>query len=214
MLFNLRPAIIKKLKALRIRYKSDSLICGSCNAKISKKQITPVSNDNDSSETDEPTESVIQGRLDVDNKNFNMGLKAIHQSPISNRKLRSNAYKQNKFDSITRSMKETVFSGVVDSSEEMVNQLKDKFKEAQSQQEKCLILSVLPNSWTVQKIVDEFKVTTHMAKKVKSLVKEKGILSVPDGRMPTTSLDETTRVLVQEFYNDDEISRACPGKKE
>ena len=46
--------------------------------------------------------------------------------------------------------------------------------------EKIQILTVLPNSWSLCKIMQEFGVSNYMARCAKNLVAEKGILSTPN----------------------------------
>ena len=71
---------------------------------------------------------------------------------------------------------ETVVKNNTDS--EMLNQLKEKFKEENlSVSEKLQILTVLPKSWTCKKIENEFAISNRMARKVKVLVKKNGIFA-------------------------------------
>ena len=52
-----------------------------------------------------------------------------------------------------------------------------------------------------------------MARQAKELVKEKGVLAIPDLKRGY-ALTEQTLHLVQSFYQSDEISRVMPGKKD
>ena len=94
----------------------------------------------------------------------------------------------------------------------MIKQLKDKFKITMDRATQMQILTVLPQSWSVNKIQSEFGVTTYMARKSKELVKDKGILSTPDPK-PGPSLSLETTDLIIRFYESDDISRVMPGKK-
>lgn len=58
---------------------------------------------------------------------------------------------------------------------EIVSQLKEKFPTA-NRSEKMQILTVLPKSWSVK----EFNIAIFMARQAKELVKEKGVLAMPD----------------------------------
>ena len=82
---------------------------------------------------------------------------------------------------------------------EMIKQLKDKFE--------------VTTDRATQKIQDEFSVTNYMACKSKELVKEKGVLSIPNPK-PGPSLSPETTDLIIRFYESDEISRVLPGKKD
>ena len=52
-----------------------------------------------------------------------------------------------------------------------------------------------------------------MAQKSKKLVKEKGVLSLPDPKPGPSLLPETVDI-VHAFYESDDISRVMPGKKD
>ena len=78
---------------------------------------------------------------------------------------------------------------------------------------KVQILTLLPMSWSIKKIENEFKASNYMVRKAKCLVKSGGILSTPNPSQGH-GLCNDTRVLVQNFYESDEISRVMPGKKD
>ena len=63
---------------------------------------------------------------------------------------------------------------------EMMPQLKEKFHSTSQNSMKVQILTILPKSWSIQKIQTEFGVSNFMARKAKQLVKDKGVLSSPD----------------------------------
>ena len=65
----------------------------------------------------------------------------------------------------------------------IITQLKEKFEKTENRSEKFLILSVLPKSWSCNKIQQEFCVSNRMARKVKALVAEKGILFTPNPKL-------------------------------
>lgn len=92
---------------------------------------------------------------------------------------------------------------------EMIDQLKGKMKDA-STIDKYLLLSVLPKSWTPNRVQNEFGVSYHLAQSVKKLVAECGILQKPKPRSGK-KLNEVTSNLIDQFYNSDQISRVQPG---
>ena len=99
---------------------------------------------------------------------------------------------------------------------EMLEQLKEKFHQFQNTSEKIQVLTALPKSWGIKKVIKEFLVvgaTQHMIRRAKVLVQEKGILSNPNRKAGETLLEETAR-LVKEFFKKDELSRMMPGKKD
>ena len=75
------------------------------------------------------------------------------------------------------------------------------------------ILTVLPKSWTVKKIQEEFGVTKHTAQRSKKIVEEQGVLSLPRPKAGHSLVVETVDV-VHSFYQSDDISRVMPGMKD
>ena len=100
-----------------------------------------------------------------------------------------------------------------DDGSEMIKQLKDKFASSTSRSEKLTILTVLPKSWSIAKIMNVFGVTKCMARCGKKLVEVKGIMSTPIAKAGK-SLPESTVQLVTTFYCHDDISRVMPGTKD
>ena len=65
---------------------------------------------------------------------------------------------------------------------EMMEQLKTKFRESQKVSDKVQILTIVPKSWTIQRRQAEFGATYHMARLSKQLVASQGVLATPDAR--------------------------------
>lgn len=97
---------------------------------------------------------------------------------------------------------------------EMLQQLKDKFVETQDTDDKYRILTTLPKSWSIYRILKEFGVSQYMAERAKKLQLEKGIMSIPDKKSYRNSSGDETLALIQKFFTSDDISRACPGKRD
>ena len=95
----------------------------------------------------------------------------------------------------------------------MLQQLKETFQSTTRRSEKLQVLTVLPKSWSLLKIQQEFGVSHYMARKSKKLVEESGFLSLP-GPKPGPSLLPETVDIVRAFYKSDEISRVMPVKKD
>ncbi|XP_071948717.1 uncharacterized protein [Antedon mediterranea] len=75
------------------------------------------------------------------------------------------------------------------------------------------LLTLCPTSWSIKKTAEEFQVTQHLVRKSRELKKTNGILAEPDmkkGRSLGVQLIER----VKAFYESDEFSGICPGKKE
>ena len=81
-----------------------------------------------------------------------------------------------------------------------------------SRKEKIKLLSLVPESWSIKKVIKKFHVTEYMVKKARALKKEHGILVEPkpkSGRALSKDVD-----CVINFYCNHQYSRMCAGKKE
>ena len=144
----------------------------------------------------------------------NMCLETFGETPITKTKLkRSKKRSKQKVDKITTMMQKAVISERPSCSDcEIVSQLREKFPTA-TRSEKMQILTVLPKSWSVKRIQEEFKTTNFMARQAKKLVKEKGVLAMPDLKRGHALAEQTVH-LVHRFYQSDEVSRVMPGRKD
>ncbi|XP_062562724.1 uncharacterized protein LOC134226151 isoform X2 [Armigeres subalbatus] len=98
--------------------------------------------------------------------------------------------------------------------QEILQQMKAKFDEISDRNDRYRILTSLPKSWTAYKMMQEFGVSQRTAQRAKKLQIEKGFMSTPETRVNMLSLSDDTLTVVRDFYNSDEISRACPGKRD
>ena len=189
-----------------------SNICDTCRKKLSKElPVLPPEPDSPSVEAEE-TEVYVQTPAAV--SSLNKCLVEIGETPYSQSKARAKNYSRQKVKNITEAMQRTIITGeIVDDGSEMTQQLKEKFLTTTKMNEQLQILTVLPKSWSVKKIQQEFGVSTYMAQKSKKLVKEKGVLSLPDPKPGPSLLPETVDI-VHAFYESDDISRVMPGKKD
>ena len=101
----------------------------------------------------------------------------------------------------------------VGDAEEIVQQLKEKLQSTTSRSERLRVLTVLPKSWSIKKIANVFGVSRYLARKAKTLVTEKGVLSSPNPKGHRL-LPVDTEEAVKDFYLSDNISRVMPGKKD
>lgn len=154
---------------------------------------------------------------------FNNAMPAISTSPIDLKKIDSSAYVQKKCDEIYRSIRKNIFGLETEVSgddkikefDEMINQLKEKFDSPETTRyEQLQLLTVLPRSWTVLRIINTFGASKYMATQAKELLSEKGALSAQKPTRMSTGLQDTTKELVVQFFEDDETSRAMPGKND
>ena len=146
------------------------------------------------------------------------------ESPVQLKRLqRSKAYRQQKAQMLQHSVVRNLQSLSPDDStiqkpqfssdgDEMIQQLKEKFLSCETTGQNVQVLTVLPKSWSICKIEEEFGVSNYLARMAKDLVQEKGILSIPDPRtrpFPQEIVDRVTS-----FYKSEDISRVMPGKKD
>ncbi|XP_065085075.1 uncharacterized protein LOC135707233 [Ochlerotatus camptorhynchus] len=156
---------------------------------------------------------------------FNQGIMGIHVSPITTKRLRSACYPQQKTKEIMDGVKRHIFDlsedddqGILNAKakdyDEMMSQLKEKYADPEcTREEKTQVLSVLPKSWPVQRIMDEFGVNRYTAAQVKDLVAEDGILCSPRSKAGHGLRAELVDTVVK-FYEDDDISRVMPGQRD
>ena len=75
------------------------------------------------------------------------------------------------------------------------------------------MLTHAPKDWTIQKTVEFFNVSEHAVMQARKLKKVKRILATPSYYY-REGLDKETKKCVVEFYERDDVSRMCPGKKD
>eukprot|EP00112_Aurelia_sp_Birch-Aquarium-sp1_P009177 Seg2032.1 transcript_id=Seg2032.1/GoldUCD/mRNA.D3Y31 product="hypothetical protein" protein_id=Seg2032.1/GoldUCD/D3Y31 len=90
--------------------------------------------------------------------------------------------------------------------------MKEKLKTS-NRRRKIQILTLTPNSWSLRKAADVFKVSKSTIQKARNLKAEKGILEMPKSVKGWT-LQQATVDSVIAFYNDDEFTRQLPGKRD
>lgn len=197
-----------------------SKICDTCRKEITlvrtqedKREPDSDSDKNDPTFSDPATSSQIVNSL-------NSSLKELGESPIAVKKIQSKQYSSKKIRKIQSSLKRTLFPHSQESSddehvqleESVLSNLKANFSIA-SRKKKIMILTCLPEAWSVRKIMREFDATNYMVRQAKRLLKEKGILENPDQK-PGKNLPQEVAQTVRVFYESDEISRVMAGKKD
>ncbi|GBN96229.1 hypothetical protein AVEN_174177-1 [Araneus ventricosus] len=95
----------------------------------------------------------------------------------------------------------------------LVEELKIKFAETTSHADKVQILTLVPKSWSLEKTKREFSTTMYLVRKARNIKKSFGVLGKPAARQGTKISQEDISV-IQTFYESDDISRLCPGKKD
>ena len=94
----------------------------------------------------------------------------------------------------------------------LIELLKQKC-EISSKQEKVRVLTLAPDSWTIEQTSKEFGVSTRLVKQARDLKNRKGILGEPEAKKGHPITSETLE-RVRAFYEDDQYSRMCPSKKD
>ncbi|KAL5493652.1 hypothetical protein EMCRGX_G014861 [Ephydatia muelleri] len=94
----------------------------------------------------------------------------------------------------------------------LMESLKDKFHQSKSYQEKLQILTLSP--FTIEQTQDFFSTTNYMVKKSRKLREMNGVMSVPQKMTKGRKLIEELKADVAAFYESDEVSRLCPGRKD
>ena len=188
-------------------------ICDACRKELAKTSELLSDSASESEQTGISDEDTFQVEAGEPLALVNKCLETIGETPITKRKLQSKKKSMEKVKRITAMMEKVVVGDTQHSDErEIIKQLKEKFSTA-TRSEKIQILTVLPKSWSIRKIQQEFGTSNFMARKAKELVDRKGILTTPDPK-PGHCLAETTVDLVCNFYESDNISRIMPGKKD
>jgi hypothetical protein len=225
---------------LSLQFSSSDQLCTSCRKRVSASPKECELSQSDQSDVDEECEvechvtGATSGSSATQEDAFvspghelsvlNASLCILGESPIEKRKAANQKfYGAEKARKISVAVKRRIELGtgstLADEPEhenpeyEIIEQLKEKFRSCTKRSDKIHVLTVLPKSWTRKQVMEQFGATEYMARKAKSLVKEKGILSTPNPRAGKT-LPQITADRVQTFYHCDEISRVMPGKKD
>ena len=96
--------------------------------------------------------------------------------------------------------------------DKFIELLKEKCHHA-SRKEKIKLLTLVPSSWSIKKTMEEFNISQYMVKRVREIKNKKGILEEPDPKKGKSLSPEVIERVIA-FYQSDDYSRMCPGKKE
>ena len=145
-------------------------ICDTCRKKLNKE--SPDATESVISEFNPPTLPSSQatesdplfshGSEAV--SSLNVCLAEIGETPFSQSRGRSKAYCGQKVKKITEALQRTVISRApIDDGTEMIQQLKEKLQETKKRSEQVQVLTVLPKSWSLKKVQQEFGVSEYLA---------------------------------------------------
>eukprot|EP00731_Ephydatia_muelleri_P019982 Em0012g807a len=104
-------------------------------------------------------------------------------------------------------------SKVEEDFKEMILQLKHKFDDSEKVSEKVQVLTILPQSWSIRRIQEEFGATYRTARLSKQLAASEGIMATPNARLGKV-LPKAVEEKVVAFYLSDNVSRMMPGSKD
>lgn len=142
-------------------------------------------------------------------------LKVLGIEAIDDDKNRRKNYQIEVIKKLTNRLTRTLFPHAQPSNdaEEIIHQLKEKFESTTDPKLKVKILSVLPKNWSISKIRQVFGNTAsvRLIRKTKKLVQKEGILCDTTKKLASHEIDGETIELAIKLYQDDEVSRACPG---
>ncbi|KAJ8684992.1 hypothetical protein QAD02_020785 [Eretmocerus hayati] len=103
----------------------------------------------------------------------------------------------------------------VENYREIIQYLKNDIRHLDQRSQKTQLLSLLPHSWSRQKIVGEFGITDYCVKNAELLRKNRGTAADAEenvrGRL---SLDPSIKDKILQFYLNDENLRQMPGKSD
>jgi len=224
----IKPEHLEKPKHINVNLVPGKSLCVSCYTKIFTKEV-------DDNQSEQDTDfTVASEQLETAEKLHNLDsfCNELNISPVTkiiklNKSQRlpalekktlkiSNAIKRKLETSFDETLKEidlpSTSSSCVSEYDILLQKLKEKCATS-NKEEKIKIISLLPESWSRKKICEEFKVTDYLVRLTRDLMKTQGIL--PDLiKKAGNPLSEEVINAVVEFYQDDENSRVCPGKKD
>lgn len=88
-----------------------------------------------------------------------------------------------------------------------------KIDNVPDRRNKLQLLTLIPDSWSHDDNAHCFNATKYSVRQARVLKEKSGILSMP-ARGKGMGLSDDIRPKIIAFYEDDEISRLCPGKKD
>ena len=161
-----------------------------CHKAVNEASLTvTISSEETDTSTDFASDEID---LETDVQLLNQSIQSFSESPICTKKLISQKkYPENKIRKINNLIRKKLKMNIQDEElhskkskkendfTEILNQLKEKFYSTLMQSEKIQILTILPQSWSINKIQTEFGATNYMVRCAKTLVKQKGILPHP-----------------------------------
>eukprot|EP00731_Ephydatia_muelleri_P007129 Em0003g1377a len=223
---DLRTVGPKELASSVVKLYPGQKLCSTCRKSISTEaqlqRSFPESDHEEAGPSHNPTD-FVPAEQHVIIEQLNESATALGESPVQKRKLkRCGSYRSQKLQKLQQSVSKSLqlFASTdapqpVSDADEIIQQLKEKFQNCATKSEQVQVLTVLPKSWSVRKVEQEFGpfgATNFMIRKAKKLVSEKGILSTPNPQKYPFPAEITESVT--SFYKSEDISRVMPGIKD
>jgi hypothetical protein len=175
---NILPWMTENLPQLNSGHK----VCDKCRKKVSKLKcdVSTKQNDDDSDEIEQFAKVIAMQSL-------NESLQLIGESPIKEKRHGKGKYPTRKMKRIEKALKtrilsipENVNSSAVSPSPdaEIIKRLKEKFQDSMTSKSlKVTILTILPKSWSNQKVQEVFpSASNHMIRRANQLIMDQGIM--------------------------------------
>ena len=221
------PLRVTKLITYNLMDTIGQKLCSTCRKSISTEEAelqrsSPESDHEEAGPSHSPID-FVPAEQDVIIEQLNESATALGESPVQKRKLkRCGSYRSQILQKLQQSVSKSLqlFASTdapqpVSDADEIIQQLKEKFQNCATKSEQVQVLTVLPKSWSVRKVEQEFGpfgATNFMIRKAKKLVSEKGILSTPNPKKYPFPAEITESVT--SFYKSEDISRVMPGIKD
>ena len=217
------PAMAEKWNTEDVRLVPGKKLCTCCRKQLSR-QAAPCTSHHDSDigaesdgEVDEASNSDSFGDEDVHvSTQLSALLVSISESPIVKKRMLVKSYADDKMRRIEEGIRKVLGlepSKVEEDFKEMILQLKHKFDDSEKVSEKVQVLTVLPQSWSIRRIQEEFGATYRTARLSKQLAASEGIMATPNARLGKV-LPKAVEEKVVAFYLSNNVSRMMPGSKD
>lgn len=230
-----------KLQEMNFKISSESRICRKCQSFVNsckryekEFKYVPAVKEEVIQEQEEEEKASVNIRAsptcfiensDYEGKSFmlnetNKFFDLIGCSPILKSKLHCLNYREEKSKKVAKNLLQVEHKSItieeskkIEWFDEIIEQLKNKFKNTSDMKEKLQILTLLPYSWSTKQIQDEFDISLHFAQKSKELQQEKGVLSMPNAKVGR-KIEENILDQAKNFFELDRISKTMPGIKD
>lgn len=167
---------------------SGSVICDTCRKNLTKlKKAEKEEEDSSGPEVNITNNDPNFSATSTVVQTLNASLHELGESSIDKKKISSKNYAKSKVQKISSSMKRKLFVAAETSSDSdsdvnelILQNLKINFLNCNSRAKKLLILTSLPETWSIRKIMKEFNAPNYIVRQSKKLLKEKGFMEGPN----------------------------------